>query len=210
MWNPLHTHWWDYLSVAVYATHFFAWVTTAALLWHFNRDAFKRFVPQLLILTGLGFATYVLYPAVPPWLANFQGHLDGVTRIVPAMWNVSGVHTAAALFESGNHYSNDVAAVPSLHAGYACLIGLFLWPMAGPRVRVLLAAYVLMMGFALVYLGEHFLIDVFLGWLYAGAAVLISNRIRRARRARLARSAQSARSAPALPLVQLDVAPVAQ
>jgi membrane-associated phospholipid phosphatase len=202
-WNPLHPHWWDYAAVSVYVTHFFGWVLTAAILWHRERARFKQFVRQLLILTFLGFATYVAYPAVPPWLANFQGHLDGVTRIVPAMWNVTGVHTAAAVFESGSHYANDVAAVPSLHAGYACLIALFFWPRSGPWKRVLLGAYTLGMGLALVYLGEHFLVDVLLGWAYAAVAVHLAGR-------RWRTAAVPPAVDVGIDVLQLDVVPLAQ
>jgi membrane-associated phospholipid phosphatase len=33
------------------------------------------------------------------------------------------------------------------------------------------------MAFALVYTGEHFVIDVLLGWLYAGAVFVVGNRL---------------------------------
>jgi membrane-associated phospholipid phosphatase len=55
------------------------------------------------------------------------------------------------------------------------LICLFLWPRLGRRWRPLLVAYPIGMGLSLVYLGEHYMIDILLGWVYAGATILIVN-----------------------------------
>src|SRR5262249_28123176 len=71
------------------------------------------------------------------------------------------------------NWANDVAAVPSLHAAYTMLIALFLWPRLDRRWRPLLVAYPIGMGLSLVYLGEHYLIDILLGWVYAAATILI-------------------------------------
>ena len=75
--------------------------------------------------------------------------------------------------------------MPSLHAAYALLIGLFFWPLVGPRWRVALMAYAVAMGFALVYTGEHYVSDVLAGWLYAGVAfAAVTWFVRRRERAR--------------------------
>jgi len=41
--------------------------------------------------------------------------------------------------------------------------------------RPLLVAYPVGMGLSLIYLGEHYLIDILLGWAYAAGAILIVN-----------------------------------
>jgi membrane-associated phospholipid phosphatase len=130
------------------------------------------------LLAVVGFATYVLYPAVPPWMAAQQGHLGPVTRIVPWAWSHIHVFSFDTLFETGSKYANDVAAMPSLHAAYSLLITLFLWRHARRWWwRVPLAAYPPAMAFALVYTGEHFFVDVLVGWLYAVAAFLAVNEV---------------------------------
>ena len=75
--------------------------------------------------------------------------------------------------------------MPSLHAAYALLIALYLWKMVPPWARVLLALYPPAMAFALVYSGEHYLVDCFAGWAYAVAAFVAVNAWyeRRSRRA---------------------------
>jgi hypothetical protein len=174
-------HWYDYATFVVYLTHFFVTLVIAALLWRFAHAQFRRFRAMVLALAGVGFLTYVLFPAAPPWLAAEQGHLPPIYRTIGYMWGHVGFLPARGLFENGSGYVNDVAAVPSLHAAYPVLVALFFWRSARLWQRVLLVAYPLAMGFTLVYTGEHYVFDVVLGWLYAAAvygAVLGLERVR--------------------------------
>jgi len=56
--------------------------------------------------------------------------------------------------------------MPSLHASYTLLIALFFIRRLRGRWRHLLWIYPLAMAFALVYTGEHYVVDVLAGWLY--------------------------------------------
>ena len=66
-------HFWDYLCWCCYMTHFFASFIVAGVLWKTNYPNFKRYVPLFVALTFAGYVTYVLYPAMPPWLASQTG-----------------------------------------------------------------------------------------------------------------------------------------
>jgi PAP2 superfamily protein len=169
LYNPFTVHWYDYIAFGVYMTHFFATLVVAALLWRFAYPQFRRFRAMVLTLAGAGFLTYALFPATPPWLAAQDGQLPPIHRVVGEVWGHVGVVSAQTLFQSGSEYVNDVAAVPSLHAAFPVLIMLFFWGMARGWQRVVLAAYPLAMGFTLVYGGEHYVLDVVLGWAYAVA-----------------------------------------
>jgi membrane-associated phospholipid phosphatase len=185
-------HFWDYLTWACYMSHFFTSFIIAGVLWKTNYPRFKRFVPLFVGLTFIGYVTYVLYPALPPWLAAQTHHIPPVTRIIPVVLNHLHLHTGASIFTGGNRFDNNVAAMPSLHGGYPMLICLFFWKASSPRKRVLLAAYPICMAFSLVYLGEHFVIDIFVGWIYAiatfyfGSKLLDRWAVRQARRHPLA------------------------
>jgi membrane-associated phospholipid phosphatase len=159
--------WYDYAACVVYASHFVATYVVAGFLWFFARDLFRRFVAMVALLALMGFATYTLFPAAPPWLASQSGHLDATTRSIAVIWREIPMVHFNRLFEEGSQYANPVAAVPSLHAAYSLLIALFLWRLAPRWGRVLLAAYPLAMGFALVYTAEHYVVDILLGWTYA-------------------------------------------
>ena len=134
-----------------------------------------RFAACIVALAGMGLITYVLFPAAPPWLAADHGYIDHTYRITHAVVNNLPVPKAGALFQKGTDWGNDVAAVPSLHAAYTMLICLFLWPRINRRWRPLLVAYPIGMGLSLIYLGEHYLIDILLGWVYAAVAVYLVN-----------------------------------
>jgi membrane-associated phospholipid phosphatase len=69
--------------------------------------------------------------------------------------------------QHGQAFSNPVAAIPSLHAGFTLLIMLSLWKSARWWGRIPLAAYPLLMGFTLVYFAEHYVVDILAGWVYA-------------------------------------------
>ncbi|HEY3184272.1 MAG TPA: phosphatase PAP2 family protein [Gaiellaceae bacterium] len=178
MWHGEHDlRWWDYAAWGVYLTHFFATLVVAALLWLWWHDRFLRYAVMVATLAALGFATYVLFPAVPPWLASEDGFLEPTTRLVPIVWSHIPIEHFATLFEKGRHYANDVAAVPSLHAAYALLITLYLWRLVPRWARVPLAVYPLAMSWALVYGAEHYVSDCLLGWVYAVAAYLGVNAV---------------------------------
>ena len=108
-------------------SHFFASFIIAGVLWKTNYPKFRRFVPMFVGLTFIGYITYVLYPAMPPWMASQFGHIP---------------HTRASSTRSGStctsawdrrsspaatNFDNNVAAMPSLHGAYPMLICLFFW-----------------------------------------------------------------------------------
>jgi len=164
------THWWDTVFTAVYSSHFIAWLALAGLLWNRSRDAFLGFTKRLVTLGFIGLATYVAFPAAPPWLAAREGTVDDVVRSSARGWEALDLGTAQ-LFERGQAVVNQTAAVPSLHAAFAALIAMFLWPRVRVGWRPLLVAYPLAMGFVLVTTGEHYVFDILLGWVYAGGVM---------------------------------------
>lgn len=88
---------------------------------------------------------------------------------------IPGMHLTKGFVQSGIDASNKVAAIPSLHAGEAALVCAFGWPLVRRRWRPMLALYPLAMGFALVFGGDHFVLDIILGWA-AVALVMVGAR----------------------------------
>jgi hypothetical protein len=167
LWDGTHMRWWDVAALAVYSTHFFVLPLTAAALWLRRRmGEFRRLTWMYALLTTAGYLTYVAYPASAPWLAGTDGFLPPVTRLNYEYWERLGLPSIATGFSTSNLSAADFGAVPSLHAAYPMLLLLVFWN-RGIALRCALAAYVTGMTFALMYLGEHFLIDVLLGWSYA-------------------------------------------
>jgi membrane-associated phospholipid phosphatase len=167
--------WWDYLTWFIYLTHFFATLVVAAILWRWAHERFVRFATMVCVLSLAGFATYVLFPAVPPWLAARHGSIGSANRTIGIVWHHVPIAHFGSLFEKGQTYANNVAAMPSLHAGYSLLIVLYLWRLVPRWWRPLLALYPPAMAFSLVYTGEHYVVDCVAGWAYAVATFVAVN-----------------------------------
>ncbi|MCF6377390.1 phosphatase PAP2 family protein [Nocardioides KLBMP 9356] len=166
--------WWDAVAALVYVTHFVVIPLVTAVVWFALRDRFREWVVAALTMSVVGIAGYVAYPAAPPWLAAERGVIGDVDRTSHVGWDVLHLDVVGRLTEAGQSGSNPVAAMPSLHAGAALLVALFLWPSVSWAMRVVLAAYAVAMALTLVYTGEHYVVDVLAGWAVAVLAVVVA------------------------------------
>lgn len=168
---PGSVQWWDVAFTVVYTSYFIVPFALAGWLWARDRPGFQRFTRRLVTLSLAGLATYIAFPAAPPWMAGEMGLIGEVHRTTGDGWKVLGVGTAS-LFSKGQGAANMVAAVPSLHSAITTLVVLFLWGrVRRKRLRPLLLLYPLAMAVTLMATGEHYFFDVALGWVYAGAVM---------------------------------------
>jgi membrane-associated phospholipid phosphatase len=167
--------WWLVIVTLVYVSHFLAVPTIAVILWLRAREPWARFMRRWFTLSVAGLITYFLYPAAPPWWAWQHGVLgEPVARISTTGWDAIGLHSAGNTLNALQvEQSNPVAAMPSLHTAYAMMAVAFFLPMVRKRWWPLLLAYPLAMTFTLVYTGEHYVIDVLVGWLYVAATFFL-------------------------------------
>ena len=152
------------LGLAYVLLHFAG--TTAALVWLHRRhpEHFPIVRTTLVVATALALVGYVLYPAAPPRLADL-GFSDTVTTH-------AGLNLSSDLL--GALY-NPFAAVPSLHFGYALIVGVALATLASRRVvRIAGALYPLAMLLVIVATGNHFVFDAALGALVVLAGWLVA------------------------------------
>jgi hypothetical protein len=199
--DPPHPGWWNYPAFGIYITHFFATLVIAALLWKFAYPRFKRWRNLVVVLFSAGLVTYVLYPAAPPWWAAQHDYLSfGVRKVIDDLWHHFGIHAAQAAFEHDQAFVNPTAAIPSLHSAYPLLMFLFFWSTKKLWVRLLTGTYVILMALTLVYTGEHYVIDILIGWVYAIATfafVVWAERAWARRRARRMAAKPAAAPVPA-------------
>lgn len=162
--KPQNPQWYDFIAITIYISHFIAPMITAYIFWLTDKRIFKLFTSALIILSYAAFITFILYPAMPPWMASNAGHIPPIEKVMDSVMVHFGspvsMPTIYSLFRS-----NDVAAMPSLHASFPLLIFLFMvkrfkW------FGLLLIPYVAFAWFAVVYLGEHYVIDILVGALY--------------------------------------------
>src|SRR6266576_5895806 len=83
-----------------------------ALLWVYLRrhERFSRFRNTILLANLIGLIGFAVMPTAPPWMFPHQGFVDGVN------------HSSALLQTLGHPY----AAMPSLHAADALIVGWFM------------------------------------------------------------------------------------
>ncbi len=175
LYDPLHTHWYDVAISVVYFSHFVAAPIVAAVLWFRNRTVWLSFVRRWFTLFALGLVTYFVYPAMPPWLASANGYLPPVEHGVATRgWYAIGMaHGGNLLTEAQINSANLIAAMPSLHSAFSLFICVFFMQRVSRRWWPLLLAYPLAMAFTLMYSGEHYLIDVLVGWAFTGATFVL-------------------------------------
>lgn len=154
-----------------YLSHFLVTPLVAVGLWIWARDRFLRWVRAVISLAVVGLSTYLLFPMSPPWLASQQGDIPGqvIQRVNGDGFHFMGLRIAADVLSDGQARSNPVAAMPSLHMAFATLTVLFFWTSVRRSLRPLLALYPAMMGFTLLYSGEHYVIDEIAGVIAAFA-----------------------------------------
>lgn len=161
-----HERWHDRFLLGVSRIHQFVPLTLAFVVWMRRRALYFRFASMMLILSYAGAITFFLYPAAPPWHAAERGlitaeKIGGHQSLTSSLWAPYDLVRG-----------NPDAAIPSLHAGYAFLVFLFvssLFWRTRWRVPVVCVAalYPLLQSFAAVYTGNHYVVDLVIGYCYA-------------------------------------------
>lgn len=172
IYTPGVPRWWDYLALIVYSMHFALPCMFAFLLWITGKERFWRFTIAFCLMTYSAFAFFLFYPAAPPWLANGWGVVSGIGWPAGSVTSSIGYAPIQALDTVSiwqNASPHPVAAMPSLHAGFPWLILLF----AVKYFRwwgLLVVPYNAALWFSVVYLANHWVVDILAGMAWATLA----------------------------------------
>jgi hypothetical protein len=165
-----HVRWYDFVLYIPYMLFFIIPLGLALLVWKTRDSQYWRVVSTYLVLFFLGYLTFLLFPAAPPWMASDGHYIQHITRISSDVWFSLGIRDFPTLY---NHIApNPVAAIPSLHAGCATLLSIFVFKLYGKKWGALSLIYPALIYFGVVYQGEHYAFDVLLGIIYAVGAYL--------------------------------------
>ena len=141
---------------------FFFWV------YFFRNEAFYFVRNMFIVSMGLALVGYALYPTAPPRLFPEYGFVDTIN-------NYSDVNHDSALVKI---FINPYAAVPSMHCAFALMIGA-----SGVRLvrhwytKAFWAAWPLLVAWVVIVTGNHYWLDVALGWLVAVLSALVAARL---------------------------------
>ena len=170
------------VTVYLYASlHYLVTPIVLIWLWRRHRDAYSPARQTLVIATLLALVGYTLLPIAPPRM--LPGFVDTMARYAHAGW--WGGDASAP--RGTGQLTNQLAAMPSMHVGWALWCGWQLVQHAKPMaVRLLGAGYPLVMTFVVVATGNHYLLDAVAGIV----VIVLAGSMRRAGRSLLVRRPQ--------------------
>ena len=126
-----------------------------------DRDRYPRAASQIAAVFDLGLIGYWALPTAPPWWAGSNGEMPHVRRIMIEAGERFWVRLWAPLYDSLQ--GNQFAAMPSLHFATSVMAAHVLSD-TGRAQGVAGWTYAATLGFALVYLGEHYVVDLAAGF----------------------------------------------
>ena len=166
LYNPVHLSWYDYLSTLFYLCHLITPLIVGYYFWLKDKVFFRKFALAILVLSYAGFITYIIFPAAPPWIASSLGVIPpvvGIVEVVTSHFLQTGAFFPSIYSLAGG---NSFAAMPSLHAAFPLMVFFFLFKW-NKKAGIAFIPYVLGVWFSVIYLGEHYFIDVVMGAVYS-------------------------------------------
>jgi membrane-associated phospholipid phosphatase len=134
------------------------------LLWVYLRrnEHFRRFRNTILLANTFGLIGYALVPTAPPWMFPSFGFVDGVDHS-------HGVIGA---------FANPYAAMPSLHAADALVVGVYLF-ICGRHwwSKAFWAFWPVWVWFCVIATANHFWLDVFAGICVGVVSLVIVSKV---------------------------------
>ncbi|MET9540162.1 phosphatase PAP2 family protein [Streptomyces sp. NPDC006553] len=160
-------------------------VTPAVLVWLFRRRPahYRAARTWLMLSTLLGLVGFTLLPTCPPRLLDpVYGFTDTMAHFSAYGW--WGGEASAPRGLGG--LTNQYAAMPSLHVGWALWSGVMLWRYGRtPVTKALGVAYPLVTTLVVMGTANHYLLDAVAGAAVMGAGLLLApHALRLARRLR--------------------------
>jgi membrane-associated phospholipid phosphatase len=150
----------DYLLSVVHWSWFMVPHGSVAYILLRHRDRFPRSACLVAACFDLGLVVYWAVPTAPPWWAARNGNMPPVRRIMAEAGERFWKRLWRPLYDSLE--GNPFAAMPSLHFGTSVMAARVLGDV-GKLPGALGWVYALTLGFGLVYLGEHYVVDLAAG-----------------------------------------------
>jgi membrane-associated phospholipid phosphatase len=158
----------DWIGAFFYSLHFLIPTVFAFILWRRSRENYSKYMIALLLCSYSALITVLLFPTAPPW---FGVKADRILFQIDHDMGVPFYGTLFALIQP-----NPFAAFPSIHAAYPWLVSLY-----AIKIKRIKALPILILPFGIwfsaVYLGEHYVVDILGGIVYATVAFFLVEKL---------------------------------
>jgi membrane-associated phospholipid phosphatase len=154
-------YWVDYFSFLMHGLWFGVPFAFGMVLMIYRRDQLVAYLAWTIVLFHLAALVFLLLPVRPPWME------PDIVRVL----DVRNFYAGQTSIDN-----NPYAAIPSLHAALPALTAMYFFLRGGKKLRFyawLAAVYTAAVSFAIVYMGEHWVIDVLAGYAIAGVTAVI-------------------------------------
>ena len=153
-------------------------VTPVVIGWLYvrRRNSYATARNAIVIASALGLVGYLTLPTAPPRLMG-GSYVDTLARYANFGW-WSG-HASAPAGLGG--LTNELAAMPSLHVGWAVWVAWAIWRNSDSRARLLVPLYPLGTALVVVCTGNHWVLDAIVGLLVTTAGICVAGAIDRRR-----------------------------
>lgn len=155
------------LASFFYTLHIPLVVATCLVIWYVKRPLFGKYVTVMVLTSYAALITFLVLPTSPPWYSGVASNLyqSASNSVVP-----QGLASLLSFAEV-----DKFAAFPSLHGAYAIIFSYF---MIKVDRRLAFVAIPITLGimFSTLYLGQHYLIDLIGGAVYALVPCAIAER----------------------------------
>lgn len=163
------TAWFEYLFAVCHSLLFGIPLFLAIMLfWKRDVETMKRASVAVVLISLLGYMTYVLFPLTPPWMASLEGdipeHLPRIT--LHALQKITPGRMVATFQPSPR------GAMPSLHSGLPFLVFLICIKEFGRKAWWIVIP-ILLIWFEIVYGAEHYIIDIVAGIIFSIITYLV-------------------------------------
>lgn len=146
--------------------HFPVTAIVLVLLFTRRRDLFAWFRDVLIWTTGLALIGHIVYPLAPPRLQPGLSVVDTGAVFDQSAYNA----------DPGTGFTNQVAAMPSMHVAWAVAIALVVVRGLRTSWRWWALLYPVLIMFVVVVTGNHYWLDGLVGTLCLAVAIVIVGR----------------------------------
>jgi membrane-associated phospholipid phosphatase len=143
--------------------HFPVMVCTLVLLYVRRRDVYRWVRNVLILTTGLALVGHISYPLSPPRLEPAFGMVDTGREF--------GQSTYAG--RPGTGFTNQLAAMPSMHVAWAALVAVAVILCLRTRWRWLALLYAVAILLVVVVTGNHYWLDGIVGLALLAISMLV-------------------------------------